>query len=106
MSLSEAALRDSRRPASRPWNEVRVVDAVDAVVLATAREPVDTLYTALEGEVPYVYIVGDAWAPRFLREATYEAHRFARVIGEADMPKSVSEEAFKPMSAARPAAFA
>jgi hypothetical protein len=60
------------------------------------REPIGAeLREALDGRVPYVYIVGDALAPRLLREATYEGHRFARVIGEDDAPASVEDELFR-----------
>ena len=79
---------------------------VDAVVLATMRKPVDALADALDGKVGYVYLIGDALAPRTLREATYEGHRFARVIGEEDMPRTVTEELFKPLNSLRPAASA
>jgi 2,4-dienoyl-CoA reductase-like NADH-dependent reductase (Old Yellow Enzyme family)/thioredoxin reductase len=79
---------------------------VDAVVLATMRKPDDELGDSLEGMVPYVYVIGDALAPRTLKEATYEGQRFARVIGEDTMPKSVTEELFKPLNSLRPAAMA
>jgi 2,4-dienoyl-CoA reductase-like NADH-dependent reductase (Old Yellow Enzyme family)/thioredoxin reductase len=70
---------------------LHTIEQVDAVVLATMREPVNTLET-LEGVIPHVYVVGDALAPRGLRESTYEGYRFARVIGEDDMPATVTEE--------------
>jgi NADPH-dependent 2,4-dienoyl-CoA reductase/sulfur reductase-like enzyme len=73
---------------------------VDHVVLTTAREAIHDLEAALEDRVDYVYVVGDALSPRTLRVATYEGHRFGRVIGDADMPASVSEAMFdrKPWS--------
>jgi 2,4-dienoyl-CoA reductase (NADPH2) len=71
---------------------------VDAVVLATVRKPVDSLADELEGKVRFVYLIGDALAPRSLREATYEGHRFGRVIGDADMPESVTDELYKPLN--------
>jgi hypothetical protein len=70
------------------------------------RKPIDSLVAELEGRVPYVYLVGDALAPRGLREALYEGHRFGRVIGEPAMPVSVIEELFKPLEPVRPAEFA
>jgi 2,4-dienoyl-CoA reductase-like NADH-dependent reductase (Old Yellow Enzyme family)/NADPH-dependent 2,4-dienoyl-CoA reductase/sulfur reductase-like enzyme len=79
---------------------------VDAVVLATMRKPVDALADELDGRVDHLYLIGDALAPRTLREATYEGHRFARVIGEDGMPRTVTEELFKPLDALRPAASA
>jgi 2,4-dienoyl-CoA reductase-like NADH-dependent reductase (Old Yellow Enzyme family)/thioredoxin reductase len=76
----------------------RVVN-VDTVVFATMRVPVNDLQDALEGIVEYLYTIGDALAPRSLREATYEGHRFGRVIGEPGMPRSVSDVLFEPMVA-------
>jgi 2,4-dienoyl-CoA reductase-like NADH-dependent reductase (Old Yellow Enzyme family)/thioredoxin reductase len=87
-------------------NQQETLENVDSVVLATMRKPVDALADALEGRVDYVYLVGDALAPRSLKEATYEGHRFARVIGEADMPRRVTDEIFRPLNTLRPAEFA
>jgi hypothetical protein len=70
------------------------------------REPVDELDDALAGKVGFVYIIGGALAPRSLKEATYEAHRFARAIGEPDMPKTVTDELFEQLNSLRPAALA
>jgi 2,4-dienoyl-CoA reductase-like NADH-dependent reductase (Old Yellow Enzyme family)/NADPH-dependent 2,4-dienoyl-CoA reductase/sulfur reductase-like enzyme len=78
----------------------------DTLVMATARMPVNGLGSALEGRVPYVYVVGDALAPRRLRDATYEGHRFAWAIGEDSMPATVTDELFRPFAALRPAATA
>jgi 2,4-dienoyl-CoA reductase-like NADH-dependent reductase (Old Yellow Enzyme family)/thioredoxin reductase len=75
--------------------EPTVEKGVDFVVLSTCRLPVDSLHAELEAKVPYVYLVGDALAPRSLREATYEGHRFGRVIGEPNMPESVLDELFR-----------
>lgn len=68
---------------------------VSHVVLSTSRQPVDELHSELQGKVPYIYLVGDALAPRGLREAIYEGHRFGRVIGDPDMPASVTDELFR-----------
>jgi 2,4-dienoyl-CoA reductase-like NADH-dependent reductase (Old Yellow Enzyme family) len=81
----------------------RVVDDVDTLVVATMREPVDHLATELD-TVPYLYLVGDALAPRGLREATYEGHKFARLIGDPDMPSDVAAALFEPHQGMRPAA--
>jgi thioredoxin reductase len=75
----------------------------DGVVLATMREPEDGLADVLAGEVEHVCLVGDALAPRSLREATYEGHRFARLVGTPEMPRWVTDELF---AALRPAAEA
>jgi 2,4-dienoyl-CoA reductase (NADPH2) len=79
---------------------------VDAVVLATMRTPVDALFDALDDDVRYLYLVGDALAPRTLREATYEGHRFARALGEEAQPERVTDELFRPLNTLRPAQFA
>jgi 2,4-dienoyl-CoA reductase-like NADH-dependent reductase (Old Yellow Enzyme family)/thioredoxin reductase len=79
---------------------------VDSVVLATMRLPDDELADVLTDEVEYVYLIGDALAPRSLRDATYEGHRFARVIGGPAMPKWVTDELFAPLNTLRPAADA
>jgi 2,4-dienoyl-CoA reductase-like NADH-dependent reductase (Old Yellow Enzyme family)/NADPH-dependent 2,4-dienoyl-CoA reductase/sulfur reductase-like enzyme len=76
-----------------------VEQGVDHVVLTTCRDAVDDLSEALEGKIPYIYLIGDALAPRGLREATYEGHRFGRLIGDPEMPASVSEELFRADSA-------
>ncbi len=73
----------------------QTIDGLSHVVLATSREAEDGLYEQLTGQVDYVYLIGDALAPRMLKEATYEGHRFARVIGEDDMPPSVEDELFR-----------
>jgi 2,4-dienoyl-CoA reductase-like NADH-dependent reductase (Old Yellow Enzyme family)/thioredoxin reductase len=83
----------------------RVVEDVNHVVMGTMRKPVTTLRT-LEGQVPYVYVVGDGLAPRTLREASYEGYRFGRRIGDDDMPKRVIDEVFDERQALRPAELA
>ncbi len=63
-----------------------------SVVMVTAREPRDTLYTALtqrtdalqEAGIKSVSRVGDCLAPGTIAAAVYEGHRFAR---ELDAPK-------------------
>jgi 2,4-dienoyl-CoA reductase (NADPH2) len=84
----------------------RSTEPVDGVVLATMREPQDELADLLRVEVEQVCLIGDALAPRSLREATYEGHRFARLVGTAAMPTWVTDELFAPLTALRPAAEA
>jgi 2,4-dienoyl-CoA reductase-like NADH-dependent reductase (Old Yellow Enzyme family)/thioredoxin reductase len=86
--------------------EFELVGDVDAVVLGTMRKPVDELADLLAERVEYVYPIGDALAPRSLKEATYEGHRFGRVIGESEMPETVIDELFRPLNTMRPAEFA
>jgi 2,4-dienoyl-CoA reductase (NADPH2) len=75
---------------------------VDAFVPAAMRVPVDALADELE-ELDHVYLIGDALAPRTLREATYEGHRFGRLIGDPDMPRRTTDQLFQPLNALRPA---
>jgi 2,4-dienoyl-CoA reductase-like NADH-dependent reductase (Old Yellow Enzyme family) len=68
----------------------REIVGVSSVVLATARVPNDPLSEELDGKVPYVYLVGDALAPRSLRASTYEGHRFAYAIASRTCPAACS----------------
>jgi len=72
-------------------NEERSIMDVEAVVLATSREPYDPLTDGLEGKVKQLFAIGDALAARPLAAATYEGQMFARFIGEADAPTNFSE---------------
>lgn len=67
---------------------------VDAVVLATSRAPLDDLARALEGCVPQLFTIGDALAPRMLAAASYEGQMFARLIGEAHVPRNFADAWF------------
>ena len=71
-------------------------EAADAVVLATGRVPQDGLARALEGKVAQLYTVGDALAARMLAAATFEGHRFARLVGEPGAPADFAEAFFAP----------
>jgi pyruvate/2-oxoglutarate dehydrogenase complex dihydrolipoamide dehydrogenase (E3) component len=73
----------------------RTVDGVDAVLLATSREPRDTLTAQLDGKVRQLFTAGDALAPRPLYAASYEGQMFARFIGEPGAPTTF-KEAFWP----------
>lgn len=71
-----------------------VIEGVDAVVLVTGRTSVDTLSSGLEGKVGQLFVIGDAMGVRPLATATYEAHKFARLIGEPGAPANVAEAYF------------
>jgi 2,4-dienoyl-CoA reductase-like NADH-dependent reductase (Old Yellow Enzyme family) len=73
------------------WDE-----PADAVILATAREPVDGLARALEGKVAQLFTIGDALAARMLAAAPYEGQKFARLIGEANAPATIGAAWFGP----------
>ena len=70
------------------------IEGVNAVVLATGRVSVDPVSAELDGKVPQLFTIGDALSVRPFATATYEAQKFARLIGEADAPKSVAEAYF------------
>jgi 2,4-dienoyl-CoA reductase (NADPH2) len=97
---------DKRVTLFETWTKQERTVKVDWVVLATMRVPVDTLSGGLQNKVERVYLIGDALAPRLLREATYEGHRFARAIGEPGGPANVDEALFEPMEGLRSAALA
>jgi 2,4-dienoyl-CoA reductase-like NADH-dependent reductase (Old Yellow Enzyme family) len=78
-------------------SEEREITGVDALILATGRMPVDGIARELEGEVTQLFTIGDALAPRGLAEATFEGHKFARMIGEPDAPTTFAEAYFAPI---------
>jgi dimethylamine/trimethylamine dehydrogenase len=69
--------------------------AADAVVLVTARNPVDDLYREIAGKleseppesVPTLHKIGDCDAPAIIAAAVYAGHRYARELG-TDMEQS------------------
>jgi pyruvate/2-oxoglutarate dehydrogenase complex dihydrolipoamide dehydrogenase (E3) component len=69
-------------------------EPADAVVLSTAREPIDGIARELEGHVPQLFTIGDALAARMLAAATYEGQKFARAIGEQGAPANITEAWF------------
>jgi 2,4-dienoyl-CoA reductase-like NADH-dependent reductase (Old Yellow Enzyme family) len=75
-------------------DERRTISAVDALVLTTGRMPVNDLEPDLEGRVAQLFTIGDALAPRMWGAATFEAHKFARLIGEPGAPGSIAEAYF------------
>jgi hypothetical protein len=74
--------------------EVRVITGVDALVLTTGRVPVNDLEKDLDGHVAQLFTIGDALAPRMWGAATFEAHKFARLIGEPGAPRSIADAYF------------
>ncbi|MCP4455916.1 MAG: NADH:flavin oxidoreductase, partial [Planctomycetes bacterium] len=63
--------------------------AADAVVLVTARNPIDDLYKEITGmleseppePVPTLHKIGDCDAPAIIAAAVYAGHRYARELG-------------------------
>jgi 2,4-dienoyl-CoA reductase-like NADH-dependent reductase (Old Yellow Enzyme family)/thioredoxin reductase len=80
-------------------NAAYEIEGVDAVVLVTMRRPDTALAAQLEGKVGQLFPVGDALAPRGLREATFEGQMFARMLGEPDAPTSFADAYFAPYPA-------
>lgn len=68
---------------------------IDAIVLATGRISVDGIARELQGKVQQLFTIGDALAVRPFATAAFEGQKFARMIGEPDAPKSVSEAYFR-----------
>ena len=64
----------------------------DSLILVTGRHSNDALFRELkerkdewgENDVKGVYVVGDAWAPKLIADATFDGHRIAREIDEDD----------------------
>lgn len=97
-------IEERRVVLSNPDIGIETAVEVDAVVMATMRRQEDHLVNEIGDLAPYLYLVGDALSPRSLMEATYEGHKFARLIGEPDMPRSTIEALFRPARGFRAAA--
>jgi hypothetical protein len=72
-------------------DQERTVEDVEAVVLATSREPQDGLTLELEGRVAQLFTIGDALAARPMAAASYEGQMFARFVGEEGAPTTFTE---------------
>ena len=82
-----------------PYPKKSVADYLleaDAVVLVTARTPVDGLYRAIcgqlesmdPGSVPTLRKIGDCDAPAIIAAAVYAGHRYAREL-ETDVAETL-----------------
>ncbi len=60
--------------------EERRIDSVDTVVLSLGSRGDDRLYKALQGRVPELHLIGAAFAPRRLLEATQHGARVGRML--------------------------
>ena len=74
----------------------RVINDVDAVILASGREQINDLEKGLDGKVGQLFVVGDALAVRMWSTASYEGQKFARYIGEPGAPTSIDDVFFAP----------
>lgn len=68
---------------------------VDAVVLATGRISRDELAAELDGKVAQLFVIGDALAVRPWATATYEGHKFARLVGIPGAPATSGQAFFR-----------
>jgi dimethylamine/trimethylamine dehydrogenase len=74
----------------------------DSLVLVTGRSSDDSLYRELKArksewaanDIKDVYVIGDAWAPKLIADATFDGHRLAREVEEdqAQYPKPYRRE--------------
>jgi hypothetical protein len=76
--------------------EERLIKGVDSVILSTGRVQLNGLEKDLDGKVAQLFTVGDALAVRMWATASFEGHKFARYIGEANAPKSIADVYFGP----------
>ncbi|MEW6438328.1 MAG: FAD-dependent oxidoreductase [Pseudomonadota bacterium] len=75
----------------------------DTLIAVTGRSSNDTLFRQLKNKqdewgangIKGVYIIGDAWAPKLIADATFDGHRLAREIEEKNPqePKPFRREA-------------
>ncbi|MCH8166721.1 MAG: FAD-dependent oxidoreductase [Proteobacteria bacterium] len=92
----EGSRREYRGPGVLPREENRTHEwhEYDTLVLVTGRSSNDGLFRELKArkdewaanEIKGVYVIGDAWAPKVLADATFDGHRIAREI-EEDNPQ-------------------
>lgn len=59
--------------------------ACESLILVTGRQPIDDLWQTLHTR-PNAVRVGDCLAPSSIADAVYSAHRYARLLGEPDLP--------------------
>jgi len=88
--------REYRGPGKLPRRENSHFEWIefDSLVLVTGRHSTDELYRGLKARedewdsngIKGVYVIGDAWAPKLIADATFDGHRVAREI-ESDNPQ-------------------
>ncbi|MGH8501368.1 MAG: FAD-dependent oxidoreductase [Gammaproteobacteria bacterium] len=100
----EGYKREYRGPGKLPRSENKTQKwyAFDSLVVVTGRKSDDALYRGLKARknewadngVKGVYVIGDAWAPKLMADATFDGHRIAREIEEKDpqFPKPYRRE--------------
>jgi dimethylamine/trimethylamine dehydrogenase len=90
----DGSRREYRGPGVIPREENRSNEwhEYDTLVLVTGRRSNDALFRELKGrqgewaanEIKGVYVIGDAWAPKLIADATFDGHRIAREIEDAN----------------------
>lgn len=58
----------------------RIIEGVDNLVLACGGSAENSLYHALQGKVPELHLLGDAYAPRRISFATRQAYELAKLV--------------------------
>jgi len=91
---AEGSRREYRGPGKLPRDENKSHRWLefDTLVLVTGRHSNNSLFRevkARQGEwethgIKGVYVIGDAWAPKLIADSTFDGHRIAREIEEAD----------------------
>ena len=96
--------RTYRGPGKLPRKENKTYrwHEFDTLILVTGRHSIDELHRGLKARqdewskngIKDVYVIGDAWAPKLMADATFEGHRLAREIEEprAQYPKPYRRE--------------
>ncbi len=102
--FGEGSKREYRGPGKLPRNENTSHEwrEFDTLVLVTGKHSVNDLYKGLKARkdewkkngIKDVYVIGDAYAPKLMADATFEGHRLAREIEEkrAQYPKPYRRE--------------
>ena len=79
-----AVLPDGLRVRHVYTRDVQELTGFDTVVLACGADSDATLFDALQGRVPELHVLGDAFAPRRITHATRQAAALAEVLAGAD----------------------
>lgn len=100
----DGSKREYRGPGKPPRSENKTHKwyDFDSLVVVTGRVSNNELYQGLkarkdewaDNDVKGVYVIGDAWAPKLIADATFDGHRIAREIEEKDpqFPKPYRRE--------------
>lgn len=100
----EGSVREYRGPGNLPRNENKTHEwhEYDSLVLVTGQSSNVELYNELKArkdewaanDIKDIYLIGDAWAPKIIADATFDGHRIAREIEEeqAQYPKPYKRE--------------